>query len=124
MPNSPVGQEVDRVDGRLKVTGAAEYSGDYPATDAVHAYVVTSTVGLGRIRTMDTAAAEAAPGVLTVYSPFNPLRLYTEANGVENYVPLQDGDLRVRFRGQVIAMVVAETFEQARDAAALVTTTY
>lgn len=122
MAYTPVGREIDRIDGRLKVTGAAEYSGDYPAPGMAHAYLITSTVGRGRIRAMDATAALGAPGVVAVYSPFNPLRLYVMPGLGENYAPLQDPE--VRFHGQIIAMVVAETFEQARDAAALVTTVY
>jgi xanthine dehydrogenase YagR molybdenum-binding subunit len=122
MAYTPVGREIDRIEGRLKVTGAAQYSGDYPAPAMAHAYLITSSIGLGRIRAMDTAAALDAPGVLDVYSPFNPLRLYVMPGLGENYAPLQDAE--VRFHGQIIAMVVAETFEQARDAAAMVTTTY
>ncbi|WP_423462167.1 xanthine dehydrogenase family protein molybdopterin-binding subunit [Promicromonospora sp. MS192] len=122
MAFTPVGREIDRIDGRRKVTGAAEYSGDHPAPDLAHAYLITSTVGRGRIRAMDTAAALAAPGVLDVYSPFHPLRQYVLPGLGESYAPLQDVD--VRFHGQIIAMVVAESFEQARDAAAMVTTTY
>ncbi|MEO3855481.1 hypothetical protein [Acrocarpospora sp. B8E8] len=106
----------------MKVTGAARYSADYQVPDKAYAYLVTSTIALGRIRSMDTAAALDAAGVIAVYSPFNPLRLYVQPGVGENYAPLQDFD--VRFHGQVIAMVVAETFEQARDAAGLVTTTY
>ncbi|MGI5191648.1 xanthine dehydrogenase family protein molybdopterin-binding subunit [Promicromonospora sp. CA-289599] len=127
MPRTPVGRETDRVDGRRKVTGAAEYSGDYPATDLAHAHLVTSTIARGTITRIDTAAALASPGVLRVYAAPEPrLGLYPItgplAGFVENYVPLKDTE--VRFHGQAIAMVVAETPEQARDAAALVTTTY
>ncbi|MFI6427890.1 xanthine dehydrogenase family protein molybdopterin-binding subunit [Promicromonospora sp. NPDC050880] len=127
MPRTPVGRETDRVDGRLKVTGAAEYSGDYRATDLAHAHLVTSTVARGTITGIDTAAALAAPGVLRVYAAPEPrLNLYPItgplAGFVENYLPLKDTE--VRFHGQAVAMVVAETPEQARDAAALITTTY
>ncbi|MER6942265.1 molybdopterin cofactor-binding domain-containing protein, partial [Nocardioides sp. NPDC000441] len=127
MPSSPVGRETDRVDGRLKVTGAAEYSGDYRATDLAHAHLVTSTIARGTITRIETTAARAAPGVLRVYAaPESRLNLYPItgplAGFVENYVPLKDTE--VRFHGQAIAMVVAETPEQARDAAALVTVTY
>jgi xanthine dehydrogenase YagR molybdenum-binding subunit len=127
MPRSPVGRETDRVDGRLKVTGAAEYSGDYRATDLAHAHLVTSTIARGKVTGFDTAAALASPGVLQVHTaPNNPLRLYQTtgqpAAFSENYIPLKT-DL-VHFHGQAIAMVVAETPEQARDAAALVTATY
>lgn len=122
MAYTPVGREIDRIDGRLKVTGAAEYSGDYSAPDTAHAYLITSTIGRGRIRAMDTTAALDAPGVIDVYTPFHPLRLYVMPGLGENYAPLQSPD--VHFHGQIIAMVVAGTFEQARDAAALVTTAY
>lgn len=112
MPSSPVGRETDRVDGRLKVTGAAEYSGDYRATDLAHAHLVTSTIARGTITRIETTAARAAPGVLRVYAaPESRLNLYPItgplAGFVENYVPLKDTE--VRFHGQAIAMVVAET---------------
>ncbi|GAA2077288.1 xanthine dehydrogenase family protein molybdopterin-binding subunit [Actinomadura alba] len=127
MTASPVGRDIDRVDGRLKVTGTAPYSGDYPAPNTAHAHVITSTIGRGTITRIDTAAALASPGVLRVYAAPDPrLKLYPVANEyrafTENYLPLKDST--VHFHGQVIAMVVAETFEQARDAAALVTATY
>ncbi|MEO9323382.1 xanthine dehydrogenase family protein molybdopterin-binding subunit [Nocardioides sp. C4-1] len=122
MNTSPVGREVARVDGRLKVTGAARYSADHSAPGQVHAHLVTSTVAVGRIRSMDTARAARAPGVIAVYSPFNPLRLYVQQGMGESYAPFQDQN--VRFRGQIIAMVVADTVEHARDAAALITTDY
>ncbi|GAB7037181.1 MULTISPECIES: xanthine dehydrogenase family protein molybdopterin-binding subunit [Catenuloplanes] len=127
MPVSPLGREIDRVDGRSKVTGAAQYAADYPVADVAYAYVVTSTIAKGRILAMDTAAAVAAPGVRAVFHPdrnlgFRPPRAGSPALMVENYLPLQDRE--VRYYGQAVAMVVAETFEQARDAAALITTTY
>lgn len=50
MPVSPLGREIDRVDGRSKVTGAARYAADYPVADVAYAYVVTSTIAKGRIR--------------------------------------------------------------------------
>ncbi len=119
--STPLGADVARVDGRLKVTGGARYSADYPVDRLVHGHVVLSTVARGRVRSMSVDAAGRAPGVLAVYTPFNPLRIYPASRG-ENYAPLQDQE--VRFRGQVIGLVVAETLEQARDAAALVTTEY
>ncbi|MGW2256379.1 molybdopterin cofactor-binding domain-containing protein [Streptomyces sp. NPDC001780] len=127
MPRSPVGRETERVDGRLKVTGAAEYSGDYRAADLAHAHLVTGTIARGTLTGIDTTAALASPGVLRVYAAPDPrLGLYPItgplAGFVENYVPLRDAE--VRFHGQAIAMVVAETPEQARDAASRVTATY
>ncbi|RKN12879.1 xanthine dehydrogenase family protein molybdopterin-binding subunit [Streptomyces radicis] len=127
MTPSPVGQETVRVDGRLKVTGTAQYSGDYPAANMSHAYLVTSTIARGTVSHIDTAAALDAPGVLRVYTAGDTrLSLYPVVaqfrSLVESYIPLSD--TAVRFHGQAIAMVVAESFEQARDAAALVTVTY
>ncbi|MFH9044860.1 xanthine dehydrogenase family protein molybdopterin-binding subunit [Streptomyces sp. NPDC017966] len=127
MTRSPVGRETGRVDGRPKVTGAAEYSGDHQAVDLAHAHLVTSTVARGTITRIDTTAALASPGVLRVYAaPESRLGLYPvtgpAASFAENYVPLRDAE--VRFHGQAIALVVAETPEQARDAAARVTATY
>ncbi|HTJ66167.1 MAG TPA: xanthine dehydrogenase family protein molybdopterin-binding subunit [Actinospica sp.] len=124
MSTSPIGSSTSRVDGVLKVTGGAKYAADNMLTNMAYGYLVTSTVGKGTISAMTTSGALASPGVLAVYTPFNPLKLYAYG-GDENdefTPPLQDKN--VRYRGQVIGMVVAETFEQARDAAALVTATY
>ncbi|MGW0505984.1 xanthine dehydrogenase family protein molybdopterin-binding subunit [Micromonospora sp. NPDC003241] len=126
MTVSPLGRDVDRVDGRAKVTGAARYSADYPPSDSAaklaHAHLVTSTIARGTIAAMDTAAARNAPGVLAVYSPYHPLGMQVVPGVGETYAPLQD--TLVRFRGQIIALVVAESAEQARDAARLIVTTY
>lgn len=121
---TPLGANISRVDGRVKTTGAARYPADYREPDTATAVLVTSTVGLGRITGMDTDAATQAPGVIAVYTPFAPLRLEPvdpSALG-ENYRPLQDQE--VRFRGQAIGVVVADTFEHARDAAAMITASY
>lgn len=124
MNPSPLGGDISRVDGRAKTTGAARYSADYREPDLVHAVLVSATIGLGRINAMDTDAAERAPGVQAVYTPFAPLRLQPVAEDAlgENYRPLQDHE--VRFFGQAIGVVVADTFEHARDAAAMITTDY
>jgi len=119
-----IGQSVDRVDGRIKVTGAAPYAADTKIPGVAYGYLVTSTVGRGRITAMDTSAALASPGVLAVYTRFNPLKLfaYVQEQNDERFPPLQDDE--VRFFGQAVGFVVAETWEQARDAAGLVTATY
>ncbi|MCO6006113.1 xanthine dehydrogenase family protein molybdopterin-binding subunit [Actinoallomurus purpureus] len=114
----------DRVDGRLKVTGAATYAADNRLDRLAYGYLVTSTVARGTIVSMDTAAASKAPGVLAVYTPFDPLKLYryTKEQNDELTPPLQDKN--VRYFGQAIGLVVAETFEQARDAASLIQVRY
>lgn len=120
---SPLGKPVNRVDGRLKVTGGARYASDNHLDRMAHGYLVLSTAGRGSIRSMDTAAAERSAGVLAVYSPFHPLKLFNQGGQFgPNWVPLQDTE--VRHYGQIVALVVAETFEQARDAAALVRVAY
>ncbi|AHH98986.1 xanthine dehydrogenase family protein molybdopterin-binding subunit [Kutzneria viridogrisea] len=123
MTVSPIGREIDRVDGPLKVTGSAPYAADYRPEGLVYAYLVQATVGRGTVRGMDVSRAEAAPGVIAVFTPFHPLPLKSPSGeSGENYSALQD--TAVRFRGQIIGLVVADTFERARDAAALVSADY
>jgi xanthine dehydrogenase YagR molybdenum-binding subunit len=118
-----IGGAISRVDGRAKTTGGARYAADHREPNMAHAVVVQATIGLGRVTAMHTDAAAKCAGVLAIYSPFNPLRLYPDpSRRGENYQPLQDRD--VRFRGQTIGVVVADSFQHARDAAALVTADY
>jgi xanthine dehydrogenase YagR molybdenum-binding subunit len=131
MTRPAAGAPLSRVDGWLKVTGQAAYAAEHDAHDAVrdvaHGVIVTSTTGRGRINGIDTRAAGALPGVLTVIShlnapklPYQPFRGMPDpaAGGGERLRVFQDD--RVRFFGQPVAVVVAETLEAARHAAALV----
>ncbi len=113
-----------RLDAPLKVTGRAKYGADHNFPGMVHGYVVVSTIAHGEIEAMDVTAAKSAPGVLGVYSPFDPLELRTPSLPMfgETWVPLQTKE--VTYYGQPIGFVVAETFEQARDAGMLVGVTY
>jgi xanthine dehydrogenase YagR molybdenum-binding subunit len=94
----------------------------------VYGVTVQSTRPAGRIVGVDTSAAKALPGVVDVYTLHNPLKLnkptvYGKGGGAtEEFTPLQD-DV-VRFNGMHLALVVAETFEQATDAASLLKVTY
>jgi xanthine dehydrogenase YagR molybdenum-binding subunit len=122
-----IGQPRDRVDGRLKVTGTAPYAAEFAVPDLAYGVLVQSTIANGRLRTIDTAAAEAAPGVLTVLTHRNAPRLravgmFPAGFAGQTPVPLQDD--RVYYQGQHIAVVVAETLEQAQYAAALVRAAY
>ncbi|HJP72950.1 MAG TPA: xanthine dehydrogenase family protein molybdopterin-binding subunit [Pseudonocardiaceae bacterium] len=112
-----------RVDAPLKVTGQAKYGVDHNFPGMVYGYVLTSTIANGEIEAMDVTAAKSAPGVIGVYSPFDPLEL-TVPHGLlgPTWVPLQNRE--VAYYGQAIGFLVAETFEQARDAALLVEVTY
>ncbi|GAB3561947.1 xanthine dehydrogenase family protein molybdopterin-binding subunit [Amycolatopsis endophytica] len=113
-----------RLDAPLKVTGSAKYGVDHNFPGMVYGYVVVSTIANGEIESMDVTAAKSAPGVLAVYSPFDPLALAPVATPMlgETWVPLRDTE--VAYVGQPIGFVVAETFEQARDAAMLVEVSY
>jgi len=114
-----------RVDGPPKVSGQAKYGMDHNLPDTAHGYLVLSTIAHGEIESMEVTAAKTAPGVVEVYSPFDPLDLRKPINpffGTEMWVPLQDRE--VTYYGQPIGFVVAETFEQARDAAMLVEVSY
>jgi len=123
-----IGTAVNRVDGRDKVTGTARYASDNVLPNMAYGYLVLSTISRGTVRAMNVADALAAPGVLAVHSPFNSLLLHQQApDGAaafagEQLPPLQDA--AVRYRGQIIGLVIAETIEQARDAAGLVTVDY
>ena len=120
-----IGQGVNRVDGRAKVTGRAAYAADNYANSLVHAVGVFSPVASGRVTRLDTAAAERAPGVLAVLHAGNVPKLYRSPNQmadgsrVGEVRPIFE-DEKIYYAGQFIAVVVAETFEQARTAARLV----
>jgi CO/xanthine dehydrogenase Mo-binding subunit len=120
-----IGDPVDRVDGPLKVTGAAPYPSDFTYPGLTHAVLVQSTIAAGTIRGIDTAKAEAAPGVLTVITHENVPAL-TEAPvgplGPPAPFPLRDN--RILHQGQHVAVVVARTRERARAAARLVEIDY
>jgi xanthine dehydrogenase YagR molybdenum-binding subunit len=120
-----VGAPLDRVDGRLKVTGGARYSAEFPAANLVHAVIVQSSVASGRIASIDTSAAEQAPGVLRVMTHRNTEKVKEQGKGMlvtKSLSLMQDN--RVMYNGQPIAVVVADTLERATDAAALVRVRY
>lgn len=120
-----IGDPVDRVDGPLKVTGAAPYPSDFTFPDLTHAVLVQSTIAAGTIRGIDAAKAEAAPGVLAVITHENAPAL-TEAPmtplGPPPPFPFKDD--RILHQGQHVAVVVARTREHARAAARLVEIDY
>lgn len=125
-----VGTPRSRVDGRLKVTGAAQYAAEFTAPDLAHGYVVSGAVAKGRITAIDTAAAEAVPGVLKIYTHENrPRTAWLSSNYQDEVAPPGSPfrplyDEGIVYSGQPVALVVAETFEAARDAAALVKVSY
>ncbi len=125
-----IGMPVARVDGRLKVTGQALYSAEYGAPDLAYGVVVNSTIARGRIVRIDTAHALAVPGVLDVLSherrpKVRSMDLFYKdmtAPGGSPFKPFLDAE--VHYSGQPVALVVAETFEAAREASRLVVIDY
>ncbi|HEX7889296.1 MAG TPA: aldehyde oxidoreductase molybdenum-binding subunit PaoC [Ramlibacter sp.] len=116
-----VGKPVDRVEGVLKTTGTAPYA--YERHDAVrnpaYGYVVGAPVAKGRIRSLDLAAARRAPGVITIVTAETAGKL---GKGRMNTASLLAGS-DIDHYHQALALVVAESFEQARAAAELVRVT-
>jgi xanthine dehydrogenase YagR molybdenum-binding subunit len=117
-----VGKSTERVDGPLKTTGTAPYAYERHdvAPDAVYGYVVGAGIAKGRIASMDLGAARAAPGVLAIVTARNAGKL---GKGDFNTAKLLGGPAIDHYH-QAIALVVANTFEQARAAAQLVRVTY
>ncbi|HVC47630.1 MAG TPA: xanthine dehydrogenase family protein molybdopterin-binding subunit [Terracidiphilus sp.] len=116
-----IGAFVPRIDGPLKTTGTARYACDHDFPGLVHAVAVQSTIGKGRIRSLDASAAKKMPGVLAIYHYGNMKGVYQlfphEHDGTisETRPPLSDN--RVDYWGQFVALAVAETLEQATAAA-------
>lgn len=116
-----LGAPLPRAEGPLKVAGQARYAIEQSLDKLVYGVTVQSTRAAGRIVKIDTAAALALPGVIDVYTLHNPLKLnrptvYSKGGGAtEEFTPLQD-DI-VRYNGMHLALVVAQTFEQATEAA-------
>ena len=119
-----IGQGIDRVDGRLKVTGRARYAAEFPVSDVVHAVLVQSTVGAGTITGFDIDAARAMPGVLAIITPDNAPKLAMKGGSPQAVRGPLLQDNAVHFNGQHVAVVVAQTFEQANAAAAQVRVRY
>ncbi|TFW31109.1 xanthine dehydrogenase family protein molybdopterin-binding subunit [Massilia horti] len=118
-----VGAPVNRTDGWAKVSGAALYSAEHPVPNLAHAVLVTSTVPSGRITRIDTRMAEQVPGVLLVMSYENAMRLPPATRMGKLQPPIGRAltllqDDRVYYNNQPVGVVVAETLEHAREAAA------
>jgi xanthine dehydrogenase YagR molybdenum-binding subunit len=125
-----IGTPTSRVDGRVKVTGMAQYAGEFEAPDLAYGSVVTSTIARGRIKRIDTSQALAVEGVLDVLTHENRPKMGATDQAFNDEVaptgspfrPLYDD--KVKFNGQPIALVIAEEWEIARFAATLVRVEY
>ena len=130
MTTNYIGEPISRVDGRAKVTGEAKYAGEHNVPNRAYGFVVSSTIAKGKITNIDTSQALAVKGVVDVLTHLNTPRLTASDDDFRDeaappgspFRPLQDD--RIRFSGQPVALVIAETFELARFAATLVRVVY
>jgi xanthine dehydrogenase YagR molybdenum-binding subunit len=126
---SSVGQPLARLEGRLKVTGEAQYTADVPLAGALNGAIVHSTIAHGRTISIDTTVAEKAPGVVAVFTYQNMPRMnptprpwsHLHPTG-QGYLPLQDD--QIHYAGQPVALVIADTVDQAAYAGTLVNIEY
>ena len=113
--NQVIGKSVNRKDGRAKVTGQATYGAEHQIPNLVHGYLVTATIANGSIRNIDTQKASAMPGVVAVFTHKNQPKIFTPTNNwmtskiYEARLPLSDD--KIHYAGQIVGLVVADTFE-------------
>jgi xanthine dehydrogenase YagR molybdenum-binding subunit len=124
-----LGQPIDRVDGREKVTGTATFSAEYKVEGLTHAALVYSTIASGSIEAIDTADAERAPGVIAVITHENAPKMHVAPllghGGYAGTTRLEMlNTTEIAWNGQPVAVVVADTEERAEHAASLVRVTY
>jgi xanthine dehydrogenase YagR molybdenum-binding subunit len=126
-----IGRALDRLDGPVKVTGAAKFAAEYPLAELAHARIACAPIAKGRIVSIDTVRAEAAPGVLAVITHLNAPKMKdpplfdprggSGASGTRANVLNTE---HIFWNGQPIAIVVAETLERAEHAASLIEAVY
>ncbi|PWW00334.1 xanthine dehydrogenase YagR molybdenum-binding subunit [Hoeflea marina] len=114
MAQGVIGQPLDRMEGPLKVSGTARYAHEWPVERLCHAVLVRSTIARGHVVRIDRSPVEAMDGVLAVIDDDRLLR--NPAQGTAGKAPVQ-GPREIFYVGQPLALVVAESFEQARHAA-------
>jgi xanthine dehydrogenase YagR molybdenum-binding subunit len=127
VPKANMGEPAVRLDARLKVTGDARYPSDVPVGNPAYAYLVTSTIARGRIERLALGAAFAVPGVLDILTEDNTSELKNVAfspRGGGASTSIQRLGPEIEHAGQIIAVVIADTFEAAREAALKVEVTY
>lgn len=125
-----IGKSVNRLEGHLKVTGAAKYAGEYDVPGLLYGYIVNSTITKGKILEMDERNARAIPGVIKIFSHtnrpklpwFDMMYMDMDAPPGSPFKPLYND--KIVYNGQPIALVVAESFELARYAASVIKITY
>lgn len=131
MENAPIiGTPVSRLEGHLKVTGTAKYAGEYEADNLLYGYIVNSIITKGKIKSIDTSEIEKLEGIIKIFTHENRPSTawfdfqYADMDAPPGTVfkPMKDGE--IKYNGQPIALVVAESFELARYAAAKIKVVY
>lgn len=128
MSGQIIGTSHKRVDGRLKVSGAARYAADHPVNSMLYAYGVYSTIASGKITAIHDDEARAMPGVVSILHHDNFMKLHRTPNAPLNFAEILSSgkvdehrltfeDDQVHYPGQFVALVVADAFEHARAAA-------
>lgn len=115
-----IGKPLDRVDGRLKVTGAATYAAEFELPNMVHAALVQSGVGAGRVTKVDDSKARALKGVLDVLTFENAPKVEVPAARPSDQAQPLFGGPEIDYNGQHIGVVIADTLERARQGAELI----
>ncbi len=123
-PKENMGAPVPRYDARLKVTGEARYPANVPVGNPAYAVLVTSTIAKGRIERLDIDEARAVPGVLDILTAENTGELKPAKFGTSSSTSIQDLGPDIQHDGQIIAVVLADTFEAANEGAAAVKVRY
>jgi xanthine dehydrogenase YagR molybdenum-binding subunit len=125
-----IGAPISRLDGPFKVTGAARFAAEFPMPDLVYAALAYSTIAKGRLTALDVSAAESAPGVVLVMTYRNaprmkpgPVFLTAAKAAAGDDLPIMQDD-QIHWNGQPIAVILAETQEQADHAKSLIRATY
>jgi len=122
-PEANMGEPAPRLDARLKVTGEARYASDFPVGNPAFACLLTSTIAKGRITHFDLADARTVPGVLDILTYENTSDLKHVPFGSAS-TSTQELGPQIDHEGQIIAVLLADTFEAAQDAAGRVRVTY
>jgi len=123
-PKANMGEPVARYDARLKVTGEARYPSDMPVNNPAFAYLVTSGIAKGRITRLDLKDAQSVPGVLDILTHENTSELKSGRFGQGSSTSIDRLGPEIAHDGQIIAVVLADSYEAAREAAYKVRPTY
>ena len=123
-PKENMGAPVPRYDAWLKVTGEARYAADVPVANPAYAVLVTSTIAKGTLTSLNVDDAKAMPGILDILTYENTSELKTAKFGERCSTSIQELGPQIFHAGQIIAVVVADTFETASEAAESITATY